>query len=63
MTAGKSDPKNPEDSNKYTPCVLNGKKHLYGQKPVKMMEFIIERVTVKKGLEIVDPFMGVGTTG
>jgi DNA modification methylase len=40
-----------------------GKKKHPTQKPVEVMRQIIERLKLKPGATILDPFMGVGSTG
>jgi DNA modification methylase len=46
-----------------TPCDQNGKKEVYGYKPVGMMEYLVSRSITGPGQMILDPFMGSGSVG
>ena len=44
-------------------CAQNGKKEVYGYKPVGMMRYLVARHITGPGQVIMDPFMGSGSTG
>ena len=45
------------------PCAQDGKKEVFGYKPVGMMEYMVARSTTGPGQIICDPFMGTGSCG
>lgn len=45
------------------PKAKGGAKQVVGQKPVALMEYLVQKHTTHPGQLVIDPFMGSGTTG